>query len=232
MQDLSLNAQQKDNKDVNITCPYCSLDIEKKERLLSSSSQSKATPPFLVTQIGDKIISTQAGTSAGLQTTLSASPRINYSTLNPAVLAFGEFSAFQNRQVKDYTCHSIKMIGQGAIPPHNGAESLNQQGCNEDRLFKSCLEYDQIYLDSIHTLHEPGQSKPGTPNEQIKGQTQPYAKRFANNNRFFGLRGPLMLHSWGYDTDGYPVPNSSGELKFETEVDEDGKHIIEGGIPK
>ena len=41
-----------------------------------------------------------------------------------------------------------------------------------------------------------------------------------------------MLHSWGYDTDGYPVPNSSGELKFETEVDEDGKDIIEGGIPK
>lgn len=232
MQDLSLNAQQKDNKDVNITCPYCSLDIEKKERLLSSSSQSKATPPFLVTQIGDKILSTKAGTSAGLQTTLSASPRINYSTLNPAVLAFGEFSAFQNRQLKDYTCHSIKMIGQGAIPPHNGAESLNQQGCNEDRLFKSCLEYDQIYLDSIHTLHEPGQSKPGTPNDQIKGQTQPYAKRFANNSRFFGLRGPLMLHSWGYDTDGYPVPNSSGELKFETEVDADGKDIIEGGIPK
>ena len=33
------------------------------------------------------------------------------------------------------------------------------------------------------------------------------------NQRFFGLRGPIMVHGWGYDTDGYPVPNSSGQTK-------------------
>ena len=33
------------------------------------------------------------------------------------------------------------------------------------------------------------------------------------NQRFFGLRGPIMVHGWGYDIDGYPVPNSSGQLK-------------------
>ncbi|MEY3312451.1 MAG: hypothetical protein RL348_1800, partial [Bacteroidota bacterium] len=27
---------------------------------------------------------------------------------------------------------------------------------------------------------------------------------FTQNYRFFGLRGPLMLHSWGYDLEGYP----------------------------
>jgi hypothetical protein len=32
-----------------------------------------------------------------------------------------------------------------------------------------------------------------------------------DNQRFFALRGPLMLHAWGFDTDGYPVPNASGE---------------------
>jgi hypothetical protein len=37
---------------------------------------------------------------------------------------------------------------------------------------------------------------------------------FQQNQRFFGLRGPLMLHSWGYDLEGYPVPNSSGEYKL------------------
>jgi hypothetical protein len=36
-----------------------------------------------------------------------------------------------------------------------------------------------------------------------------------NNVRFFGLRGPLMVHGWGYDTEGYPVPNSSGEFKIQ-----------------
>lgn len=34
------------------------------------------------------------------------------------------------------------------------------------------------------------------------------------NQRFMGLRGPLMLHSWGYDIYGYPVPNKSGEFKL------------------
>lgn len=34
-----------------------------------------------------------------------------------------------------------------------------------------------------------------------------------SNQRFFGLRGPLMVHGWGYDTEGYPVPNGSGETK-------------------
>jgi len=33
----------------------------------------------------------------------------------------------------------------------------------------------------------------------------------SGNQRFFALRGPLMLHSWGFDVDGYPVPNASGE---------------------
>jgi hypothetical protein len=31
------------------------------------------------------------------------------------------------------------------------------------------------------------------------------------NQRFFAMRGPLMLHGWGFDTDGYPVPNATGQ---------------------
>jgi hypothetical protein len=29
--------------------------------------------------------------------------------------------------------------------------------------------------------------------------------------RFLSLRGPLMLQSWGYDTQGYPIPNQFGD---------------------
>lgn len=43
------------------------------------------------------------------------------------------------------------------------------------------------------------------------------------NYRFFGLRGPLMLHSWGYDLEGYPVPNSSGECLLAA----DGKPVLD-----
>lgn len=48
------------------------------------------------------------------------------------------------------------------------------------------------------------------------------------NHRFFGLRGPIILHSWGYDLDGYPVPNSSGEYKLVGNtpiVDSDGNPV-------
>lgn len=36
------------------------------------------------------------------------------------------------------------------------------------------------------------------------------------NQRFFSLRGPIMLHGWGFDIDGYPVPNATGQpLQFD-----------------
>lgn len=45
--------------------------------------------------------------------------------------------------------------------------------------------------------------------------SQTIDSNYADNNvRFFGLRGPLIVHGWGYDTEGYPVPNASGEFKF------------------
>lgn len=35
------------------------------------------------------------------------------------------------------------------------------------------------------------------------------ASRYSEDYRFLGLRGPLVLHAWGYDTDGKPVPNAA-----------------------
>lgn len=34
-----------------------------------------------------------------------------------------------------------------------------------------------------------------------------WQNRFDRENRFLGLRGPLVLHQWGYDTQGKPIPN-------------------------
>lgn len=51
---------------------------------------------------------------------------------------------------------------------------------------------------------------------------------FTQNQRFFGLRGPIILHSWGYDLEGYPVPNSSGEYKLAGNTpmtDQDGNPV-------
>lgn len=34
-----------------------------------------------------------------------------------------------------------------------------------------------------------------------------YAHNKAQDYRFLALRGPMMIHGWGYDTNGYPIPN-------------------------
>jgi hypothetical protein len=31
--------------------------------------------------------------------------------------------------------------------------------------------------------------------------------RYSDDYRFIGMRGPIVLHSWGYDTQGKPIPN-------------------------
>jgi len=36
--------------------------------------------------------------------------------------------------------------------------------------------------------------------------------RYSSDYRFLGLRGPLVLHGWGYDTDGKPIPNAADTL--------------------
>jgi hypothetical protein len=33
--------------------------------------------------------------------------------------------------------------------------------------------------------------------------------KYADDYRFIAMRGPIVLHSWGYDLDGKPVPNAS-----------------------
>lgn len=36
--------------------------------------------------------------------------------------------------------------------------------------------------------------------------------RYDDDYRFLSLRGPLVLHSWGYDTNGKPIPNAADTL--------------------
>jgi len=44
-------------------------------------------------------------------------------------------------------------------------------------------------------------------------QTQKdWAKRYDSDYRFLGLRGPLVLHQWGYDTQGKPIPNAIDDI--------------------
>lgn len=36
-------------------------------------------------------------------------------------------------------------------------------------------------------------------------------EKYANDYRYIAMRGPIVLQSWGYDTNGHPIPNQSGD---------------------
>lgn len=198
-----------------IDCPFCEPEINKAQTLITSSKRGKINPPFIVTTGVDKIRSNpeEIGDTKVYR---SVGTVINYSTLNPAILSYGEFSAFQNRQSGDYTSNSIRMLGIGTIPPSKESDSLNQMNTSDNRLYKSNLEYDQLYLDKVKEIHEMGGRSDANANlKKLKEKLPSNPRPFANNARFFGLRGPLMVHGWGYDTEGYPVPNASGEFQYD-----------------
>jgi hypothetical protein len=110
-------------------------------------------------------------------------PVINYSTLNPLLLPNGEFSN-DNKQIGDSSAFMIDSVAYGVIPPSKSREGL-----------RSLMSTD---IAGVYSHIDKKYSK--KINQQV-----------SNNHRFFALRGPLMVHGWGYDTEGYPVPNAADE---------------------
>jgi hypothetical protein len=177
-------------------CPFCEVSGEKTKRAYKSASPKQSNPPYILASGDDlTILSNNANTGLPSGET-NRNTIINYSTLNPILLATGEFSCAQNRQSGDLTGHSIDLLGLGMTVPETG-NSL--KFAYSSTIEKNFLDYDQNYID--HCVAKSIPTGSGAP---------------ANNARFFGLRGPLMVHAWGYDLEGFPVPNSSGEFKLDT----------------
>ena len=101
----------------------------------------------------------------------------------------GEFAVSVNRQAGDLCAHSIRMVGVGWLPP-SGSESIYLHGSAARA--KNYSDYDISYNN-------------GSTDTDFEA---------SNNARFMGMRGPMMLHGWGYDVDGYPVPNASGDIQY------------------
>lgn len=141
---------------------------------------------------------------------------INLITLNPIVVPYGEFknSNSQNyasthpdgehgaltfggkpRLFRDRLRHSIEIVARGSVPQSKArykletSRNIQKPGSNNADYdpYDNTLYSTRSKLDpTLNLLHE-------------------------TNQRFFGLRGPLTLHSWGYDEEGYPVPNAADE---------------------
>lgn len=156
---------------------------------------------------------------------------INLVSLNPIVVPYSEF---KNPNVQSYTGvypyapnsgihgdlkgqslsayasvdrpffdrmrHSIEIVGRGAVNP---GEIKSGGGKTDIILHNNLSSYkDGHNLDFYHTDLNLQSERKKRENIDVN---------YMMNQRFLGLRGPLVLHGWGYDLEGYPVPNAADE---------------------
>ena len=180
---------------------------------------------------------------------------INMVSLQPIVVPYGEFrnsnvqsykgnhpegihndlsiGAYDNtapRTFFDRCRHSIEIVGRGSMVPadlYTGTSLTNATGLkyfdNNALPPGTRLIVNTDYYDKDVNLQK-----------SLKDRGEGATILRENNQRFLGLRGPLVLHAWGYDLEGYPVPNAADEPY---EFDSHGrprrfKIIVKEGFPK
>jgi hypothetical protein len=209
-------------------CPFCKGTKKRRTPIASYNTAGvktitnvdvvceKCTVPS--EKLNAKLLSKNEDTEAGVA--------INAVTLNPIVVPYGEFKN-QNHQhysgphpkgkhadissesagggtrhFQDRLRHCIEIVARGSIPQNKikynleTSKNLTAYNNHPENMPKTNLDYfgyDLALFDH--------RAKVNDTNNWIHEM----------NQRFMGLRGPLVLHSWGYDQDGYPVPNASEE---------------------
>lgn len=80
------------------------------------------------------------------------------------------------------------LANPGAIPHYNSSSSASSPGHSIDMVGR---ENEVPSSGLITNFYEPGKNG-----------------KYSNDYRFIGMRGPIILHAWGYDVDGKPIPNN------------------------
>ena len=146
-----------------------------------------------------------------------SSTNINLITLNPIISISG---VFRNTVAspKDFCGHSIEVVGRGYVAPPNSLRipedivdgavvGKNLTGSTRKPRKEDATE--QTDLDKI--VAKPFLDIDYDSYDMRKlMNNSPIGKIHQLNQRFFSFKGPMVLHGWGYDVDGFPVPNASG----------------------
>ena len=161
------------------------------------------------------------------ETNSSAGVPINLITLNPIIVSDGEFKNVNHqnytgahpdkahddisssspglpnpRPFVDRLRHCIEIVGRGSVPPSKISYSLetSKNLTKYNARVESAPKKNLDYQGSDYALYDEKDKRKVSPNILHE-----------MNYRFMGLRGPMVYHAWGYDTEGYPVPNASEE---------------------
>lgn len=207
-----------------IYCDRCERKDKKLKYSLASSGggagSSEVLPPYIVSNLSTLTLLEQfksfGGASSSQSSQSGGGSSINLISLNPVLSAQGDFRnpntqnyvgehpdgkhpkltiGGKDRPFIDRCRHSIEIVGRGSIPQQNITITDNT------------YEYIDGYQPDFH-------NEDLALMDNIKERNTgaiPLLDKYQMNQRFMGLRGPLTMHAWGYDTEGYPVPNAADE---------------------
>lgn len=199
--------------DIKIICDKCTtlegkLNSKLKATSISSAKSLEVLPPYIITSGTDfssllklqSLLDSSLSSSNNDSSSNTSSIPINLVTLNPITVPYGEFRN-SNINYNDRARHSIEIVARGSIPQSD--YGYNLEVSKNLTTYNSRANINKVNLD-YYDKDIILQSEVG----RLEGQSI-LPPDF--NQRFFGLRGPLTVHGWGYDTEGYPVPNAADE---------------------
>lgn len=187
---------------VTLQCPYCydnypSSSKSSKTAQSSNSNTGEVLPPYVLTNNNDiaNLDTLTADSSASASTIGSTNNSksgvgipVNIETLNPVVVPEGLITnSNEGTDAVEKSRHCIEVVANNVV---FSSKMSTSAGLNRKQRENKNPDYSN---------YSAAQNAMGI-----------------NNQRFFGFRGPMVLHGWGYDIDGYPVPNASDEPRYDT----------------
>jgi hypothetical protein len=180
---------------VLIVCDKCGAPGEK---LNSRIKNNKEIPINLIT-LNPIVVPDGEFKNVNTQNYSGAHPEGVHEDISSASTGYGG----QTRHFRDRMRHCIEIVARGSVPPNQSkyaletSRNLTAYTTHPAELEPRNLDYSRYDAQLFFKM-----SKLSPATNRVLHE---------NNQRFFGLRGPLVLHSWGYDTDGYPIPNAADE---------------------
>lgn len=215
-------SETNNNQDVSL---QESINTKAKNSIIKQNLDGTYNPPYITVTNNqtDEDILEELYNSGNYK--LSSITSINTGSLQPLMQEDGDFLN-PNAQPQDKGRHSISIVGRGARQPDNKYEfRINKNlektyfGSNPD--FKGSEDIRLAsYLQKANSVSKMKDifSDNKNPDGSIKSS-------YPLNNRYLGLRGPLVVHGWGYDLEGYPVPNQINDAKFINAQGQPKRHV-------
>jgi hypothetical protein len=207
-----------------IVCDCCSITSDKLSSKLYSGSTDKSKgssetlPPYILTDKTDASALSNMS-SLGLSSSSDGnSIPINLVSLQPIVVPYSEF---KNPNTQNYSGEHPNKSHPALKINGNDRNFIDRSRHSISIVARSAVRQPALHLTAkidnngelINGYNPDFYHKDLIGNRNIKSiDSTNYSNANAETNqRFIGFRGPLVVHGWGYDKEGYPVPNAADE---------------------